>query len=395
MTKKLLLPCMRGAIGDWVTYTCLMRLNDIAELVGYAGEIHKNKKLSKLIQRELINDRSKEIGEYLLQNDEAFFNSLVVAIYEGSPEWHQLDSIRGNTIGVNEFEISSYASECLGYLSLTRGEKIFALDGQHRLSGINYALKENPDVGYQQIPVTFLAHYNDEDGLRRTRRLFTTLNKKAKPVNKAAIISLDEDDICARTTRYLVEETNLFDNDKIKFQANNNISYSDTKNLTTIGNLYDLVFILFKNGLGYKKNILDNFRGDFEQEKELYGCAEKIFNNLFATIPELKAFQKNKNRVRVVEKYRNKENGGSFLYRPLGLKIYFLAMTKYAYKAGEEKTEFESKCLDFISGTSHFDFNLQSQNFEEVMWDSELKRILRLSADSRDEIIDDLISFFN
>jgi len=46
MKKKLLLPCMRGAIGDWVTYTCLMRLNEINNLVTYAEDIHKKDRKS-------------------------------------------------------------------------------------------------------------------------------------------------------------------------------------------------------------------------------------------------------------------------------------------------------------------------------------------------------------
>ena len=89
MNKKLLLPCLRGAIGDWVTYTCLMRLSDINKLISFADDIHKNKSLSELIQRALKKERAKEIGEYLLNDKEAFFNSLVVAIYEGEPKWHQ------------------------------------------------------------------------------------------------------------------------------------------------------------------------------------------------------------------------------------------------------------------------------------------------------------------
>ncbi|AXD93024.1 DNA sulfur modification protein DndB [Salmonella enterica] len=34
---------------------------------------------------------------------------------------------------------------------------MFALDGQHRLSGIKYALDKNPEIGTQQIPVIFTA----------------------------------------------------------------------------------------------------------------------------------------------------------------------------------------------------------------------------------------------
>jgi DNA sulfur modification protein DndB len=389
MKKKLLLPCMRGAIGDWVTYTCLMRLCDINDLVGYAEDIHKNKKLSKLIQRQLVKERSKEIGEYLLTNNEAFFNSLVVAIYDGAPEWHQIDTIKGNTVGIEDYETSAYTTECIGYLSLTKDEKIFAIDGQHRLSGIRYAIEKDEDAGYQQIPVTFLAHYNDDEGLKRTRRLFTTLNKKAKPVNKAAIISLDEDDICACATRYLVEESNYFNNDKIKFQATNNVLYTDKRIITTIGNLYDLIQILFKDGLKFKKSELDNFRGGVKKEKEMFTIVEEVFEYLFCTIPELEEFQNDKNRENIVAKYRNKRNGGVLLYRPLGLKIYFMAMCQYV----NGKNNVVDECIDFIDRTIGFDFKLESKFFNNIIWDSENKKILSIKATERDEIINQIIKF--
>lgn len=51
----------------------------------------------------------------------------------------------------------------------------------------------------------------------RTRRLFTSLNKKAKPVDKSAVIALDEDDLAAYATRALVENSRVFDEDKVKY----------------------------------------------------------------------------------------------------------------------------------------------------------------------------------
>lgn len=82
--SRILLPCMRGAIGDWVTYTCLMKLEDIGNLIRFADDIHKNKKLSQMIQRELKKDRQKSIGEYLLNDSEAFSMPLLLQYTKGS-----------------------------------------------------------------------------------------------------------------------------------------------------------------------------------------------------------------------------------------------------------------------------------------------------------------------
>ena len=50
------------------------------------------------------------------------------------------------------------------------------------------------DLGDDEVSVIFVSHRDDAAGMRRTRALFTTLNKTAKPVNKSEIIALDESD---------------------------------------------------------------------------------------------------------------------------------------------------------------------------------------------------------
>ncbi|PQJ47544.1 hypothetical protein BTN99_06315 [Vibrio campbellii] len=362
-------------------------LKEIVDLISYAEDIHKSKKLSKMIQRELKKDRQKEIGEYLLNDEEAFFNSLVVAIYNGEPKWHQFDAINKSTIGLEEFEAFDYTNESLGYLSLTKDESIFALDGQHRLSGIEYAIEKDPDLAYKQIPVTFIPHFNDDEGLIRTRRLFTTLNKKAKPVNKAAIISLDEDDLAACITRHLVENNDNFSEDKIKFQANNNVSYSDTRIITTIGNLYDLVKIILKDGFGMKPKEVDNYRGNEENKLEMINQIEELFDYLFSSVPELSEFQNVETREEVVDKYRRKSDGGHFLFRPVGLKVFILALCKYTQIRAKEDTLFLPAMEEFIDSSHRFSLLLESELLLNRVWDKDTKRIIQLKADERNYII--------
>ncbi|EGQ9294307.1 DNA sulfur modification protein DndB, partial [Vibrio vulnificus] len=85
MDKRLVLPCLRGFIGSWTTYSCMMRLSDVSELIGFADELHQIEKLSDKIQRELNKERAIEIKDYLIENEDRFFNSLVVAVYDGDP----------------------------------------------------------------------------------------------------------------------------------------------------------------------------------------------------------------------------------------------------------------------------------------------------------------------
>ena len=393
MNKRLLLPCVRGTIGDWVTYVCMMRLKDIAELIDFAGAIHTSEGLSDMIQRNLKDKRSAEIGGYLLHDPEAFFNSLVVGIYQGDPKWHQFDSItEKEEIDLNEFDYPDYADDSMGFLSLSRNESIFALDGQHRLAGIKYAINENADLGYKQIPVIFLPHYNNPEGLKRTRRLFTSLNKKAKPVEKEAIIALDEDDLTAVITRYLVEETELFDADKLKYSAQNNLSSNDTGQITTIGALYDVVKMTIKSGTTLSSLKIANFRGTDADKDEVIDIVKSVFSCLFDRIPALAEFQiKGVDRTYVISKYRNSESGGHLLYRPLGMKLFFETLSDFCRKSSDN---FETASSDFISLMHDFDFSLDQDLFSGVIWDKDRKRMISsIKSEEKKQIKDAMLRY--
>lgn len=198
-------------MGDWVYYSCLMTLNEISSRVRYAQDIHKHAELSEMIQRGLDGIRSVQIAEYLKMQPQRFFNSLVVATYGGSPNWHPLEEVRDSRqLGLLD-DLSQETVESVGFLALTGEEKLFALDGQHRLAGIKRTIKDR--VGQDlddEVSVIFVAHEATPQGLERTRRLFTTLNKTARPVSKGGIIALDEDDVMAICVRRLIEDTDLF-----------------------------------------------------------------------------------------------------------------------------------------------------------------------------------------
>ena len=95
-SSPILLPALRGIMGDWVYYSCLMSLDEVSKRVNFAKEIHKNEQLSDMIQRSLTDSRSKSVAEYLKDQDERFFNSLVVATYGGEPSWLPLTNIKNN-----------------------------------------------------------------------------------------------------------------------------------------------------------------------------------------------------------------------------------------------------------------------------------------------------------
>ena len=108
MSKEIVLPALRGLMGDWVYYSCLMGLDELSSRVHYAKEIHNNKALSDMIQRQLRAGRSAQIAEYLKMQTERFFNSLVIATYGGQPNWHALYDVRDRS---NSAELKNLTEE--------------------------------------------------------------------------------------------------------------------------------------------------------------------------------------------------------------------------------------------------------------------------------------------
>ena len=231
---ELFLPALRARMGQWWYFTSVMRMSDIVERVKTVGEIHRAESLQELLQRQLTK-RASGIADYLVSQDQRFFNSLVIGTYGGNPNWSEV-SIKKAPFTLQK-ELPLHLEGILGFLILDGTERLFALDGQHRVAGIREALERNEELQCEEVAVIFVAgvtqghRQDDPGGYERTRRLFSTLNRYAKPVGKKDIIALDEDDSVAIVTRLLVEDHPLFVG-KISLGQAKNIAKSDQKSLT-------------------------------------------------------------------------------------------------------------------------------------------------------------------
>jgi len=322
--KRHFLPALRGLFGDWAYYSCLISLKELATRVKFADQIHASKALSDLIQRKLKDERADDIAAYLNTNSERFFNSLVVAVYGGDPAWHALDEIKPQHKDFDVKDVSKDAIASLGFLSFTGDELLFALDGQHRLAGIQKAVAADTELNDDEVSVIFVSHKNDALGMRRTRALFTTLNKTAKPVNKSETIALDEADVMAITARRFIETDKKFSDKRILVIDSPNLPATNDTHLTTIQNLYDVLTILFSKVM-QKKSIKDlSYQRPSESDlDDYYEFSSKYFTLLSAAVPELGAFFKAANGAPIVAANRHAK-GGSILFRPVGLTMFAL-----------------------------------------------------------------------
>lgn len=97
----------------------------------------------------------------------------------------------------------------------------------------------NQDIGEERVPVIFIGHSKDEMGMQRTRRMFSTLNRYAKPVSMRDIIALDEDDVIAIASRNIIDQCNLFEDDRILDSKTKAIPDNNERALTTIITYYE------------------------------------------------------------------------------------------------------------------------------------------------------------
>ena len=141
----------------------------------------------------------------------------------------------------------------IGLLRLSGSEQLFALDGQHRLLGTMLALEDDPSLGDEEVAVIFVGHSKGQAGLVRTRRLFSTLNRYAKPVSKRDIIVLDEDDAVAIVTRRLLGCHSLF-LDRVSDGKTKAVPVTDGIHFTSIVALNDCVEMVLKLNPAWQKN---------------------------------------------------------------------------------------------------------------------------------------------
>ena len=358
----LFIPALRAHMGDWVYYVTFLRMEQIADQILIAQEIHSSKALKDMIQRQ-ITDRASQISEYLLKQPQRFFNSLIVGVYGGSPDWYELK------IGTNPLLDANFlppeSEGVLGILRLDGTHQLFAIDGQHRVEGIRQGLKKNDELKREEVSVIFVAHRKDPEGMERTRRLFTTLNRYAKPVSKSEIVALDEDDIIAITTRELVENHPLFQ-EKISLSKTKAVAVKDNRNFTTIITLYDVLEILLReNGRGWAN--FKRHRPEDEIISEFYVRSSRFWDTMIEYFPPLLDIKASQPGENLAGRFRHKR-GGHLLFRPVGLEMVVSVIRE---AIDSNLTEQEA-----ISRVSKVSMQLTDEPWTGLLWDKTNQRML-------------------
>lgn len=175
-------PCIKGQLGDWSYYFTVIKLSELVNYVKFADQVFPRNDLDQIMQRELTN-RAESISNYLLNNNERFMGALIVAAVGGTPKFVP--------VSFGSESSFSFADGKIGFLRFDGSEEYYALDGQHRLAAIQHALSTNRDRFLDdEISVIIVWHSDDDDGRKRARRIFTTVNRYAKKKVKLMICYL-------------------------------------------------------------------------------------------------------------------------------------------------------------------------------------------------------------
>jgi DNA sulfur modification protein DndB len=356
------IPAIRAKMGTWTYYVSTLTFQQVNDYVSRVDEeLHKSESLKQLIQRSVTNNY-KSIKEYIEKQPELFFNSLVLAVYDDYPDWREI-----------EVKYEDFETHRIGVLEFPGSHKIFPLDGQHRVEGIKAALKANPELGDQIISAIFVGHKNDEAGMRKSRRLFSTLNRYAKPVTMDDIIALDEDDSVAIVTRSLLEEFGLFTGRRVTKSKNKAIPDNDKSSITSIITLYQCNRELLKVfRWKRKRNSPDKERDRKSLKEYLKFRPESLEVELFQSFcfEFWSSFEKNiaavkdyteSNETNLSHRYRNKQNGGHLLFRPVGI-LPFVQACLEIHKRKQHSFDKIFQRMD------NMDFTLNSVPWNFVIW---------------------------
>ena len=249
-----LYPALRSQMGSWNNYIVKMSARELSESVKYASEVYEDCTLNQATRR-IMNDGpvKKAIAEYLKRQPDRFLSSIVVAAIEGNPMFYPLEIVDDSQLAM--FQDDGCLNESLGVLKFDGTQQYYALDGQHRLSAIK-ALLDRTDPLSDGAPEDFendeysviiiVPGQKDPDFMQKYRRLFSNLNRHAKPTDQETNIIMDEDDTFAILTRRLLTEHDFFkwagrqsESQRVKTRKGKNLRSTDP-HFTSLGSLYEM-----------------------------------------------------------------------------------------------------------------------------------------------------------
>lgn len=391
-----LYPAIRAQMGDWTYYIVRMKMREIAHEVKFAHDIYEDHTLSDAVQRTLNGKRVKnEIVGYLARRPDRFFSSIVVAAMDGEPAWTPVEM--DDAVVPRVFRQSKPLSESFGVLSFGEEPKYYALDGQHRVKAIKLLVEGNeteyaPPDGFFDDMLSVIVVLREEhdvpegEWLRRYRRLFSSLNRYAKPTDRDTNIIMDEDDMFAILTRRLITDHPFFqapgrqkESHKVKTEGKN--VRSNDAYFTSLQTLYTMNETL----LSTQSRQLDEspvnkqIRPTEEVLDQRYTELENYWDALLLAVPELK---ENPSDMR----HHATEGKDSLLFWPIGQELFIEIVRDFLDDVFGSKDPTVKEMADALSLLSRIPWQLHQPPWRHLILVRE-PRGWRMRNESRKEAI--------
>jgi DNA sulfur modification protein DndB len=207
------LAAMRGRLGSTEFYLVTMKARELVEKVSIPKELDGWDDLSveERYQRDIDYNRVKKlIAPYMANDPDRFFGSIIVAMQNADEI--TFESVSQVAKGMPA--LYNTVAHGLGFLTLTGGEILIPLDGQHRLKAVEFAItgrdEQSKDIEGLS-PSTSLANEDVAVILlkydpTRARKIFNKVNRYAKPTSKSQNLITDDDDVIAIITRQIADQ---------------------------------------------------------------------------------------------------------------------------------------------------------------------------------------------
>lgn len=245
------LPALRGQFGRFEYWLTTMHVEELVAKVRMPKDLPgwDSQSLEERYQREIdIRRVTREIAPYFANNPDRFTGSLVLAVlHDEGMEFEPLNDF-GGVRDARVPKAYQIAAANLGFLTLQGNEQLVPLDGQHRAKAFEIAMlgtdergrsipgiKSDTALGRDAVAVILVRFESNS-----ARRIFSMINRHAKPTSRVENLITDDDDAVAVATRNLVSRLELLEllpGDLVRSQSS--MLNQRAREFTTLSTIYD------------------------------------------------------------------------------------------------------------------------------------------------------------
>jgi DGQHR domain-containing protein len=415
-------------MGNTESYLGVVSLKWIANQIKFASElplftqkidsktnniIRDSATIEYIQQRPLDWSRQAILSQYLLTRPTHKFPPLLVVINPAwvdnptSPEWENERAVNSSC------DFQSLDSENrLGLLNITENCQIYALDGQHRLMGIQglitlletgqlprynrnkkpskemLILKNFPNLSpetlanlpEEKMGVEFISAVNSgetrEEAKRRIRSIFVHVNQMSVNLSKGQLAILNEDQGFSILSRQVAVNHPLFSG---RISWDTATVTTQSKMLTTLQGLEEMcqLFLQPKFPLWKPKDKgLIPIRPENQELDEGLLHLNQFFDEL-ASLPSYQRLNQGVETVRLRRFHHDRGGGeGNLLFRPVGQVALAAAVGVLIYKKGFNLGEIFEKLRKFDDNGGFTGMEFPKSPWYGVLYDASRQRIV-------------------